>query len=359
MSKNKPNPTTTAPVLEDAAEQDNNQFVGELKVEIARASGFDVVTDTQGNPASAKKGEATWEAKDGSFTDWVRSVQGEEKTLVQHQVANARSMGFEVVTDEAGVPTTAQKGEFLWESSMGDFMAFVKETMDALTAIENKVATTAQGPQGDGPLDNPHMRDAFYGTPTAPTGDLNVEVNENQVKTEPTLGMDVRVVPKEPTEAIKEDGVQLSAFATRMAWIEAHGTTHEQYVKNVMENYVKVGLTSVDLEKIAVEQKRLWRLFAYIHAHPQEFSKLFNIVLEFGREYREQLFNLHMLYRAQEGLALGADEMQCFNNLRTLVLNTIESKSRKAVKSILDVRKIVEHNLIPEHVRGLYVAFYM
>lgn len=319
MSKNKPNPTTAAPVLEDAA----------------------------------------------------------EPTLVQQQVANARSMGFEVVTDEAGVPTTAQKGEYLWEPSMGDFMAFVKETMDALTALENKVATTSQGPQGDAPLGTPEMkaafsladgvvkdadpkaRDEFYKDIGIDPNKVDLPAHWGQVKTEPTLGMDVRVVPKEPVEAIKEDGVQLSAFATRMAWIEAHGTTHEQYVKNVMENYVKVGLTSVDLEKIAVEQKRLWRLFAYIHAHPQEFSKLFNIVLEFGREYREQLFNLHMLYRAQEGLALGADEMQCFNNLRTLVLNTIESKSRKAVKSILDVRKIVEHNLIPEHVRGLYVAFYM
>jgi hypothetical protein len=249
--------------------------------------------------------------------------------LIQARVENARAMGFEVEVDQTtGLPIAAAKGEAIW-SGEGDFQEWVKSVMDA--GSDEKLEVTSQGPQG--------------------------EVTEGN-RSEPQLGLDVKHVPKDPAELIKEDGVQLSAFATRMAWIESHGTTHEQYVKNVLTNYVQVGLTSVDLEKIAVEQKRLWRLFAYLHAHPQEFSKLYNIVIEFAREYHDDLFNLHMFFRAQEGLAMGADEMQCFNNLRTLVLNTVEAKSKQAVKSILDIRKIVDHNLIPEHVRGMYVAFY-
>ena len=55
---------------------------------------------------------------------------------------------------------------------------------------------------------------------------------------------------------------------------------------------------------------------------------------------------------------MGADEMQCFNQLRSLVLNTVESKSKQAVKALIDIRKIVSHDMIPEHVRGMYVAYY-
>jgi hypothetical protein len=154
------------------------------------------------------------------------------------------------------------------------------------------------------------------------------------------------------------DGLQLSVFQTRMAWIAANGTTHEQYVKNAMEQYVKVCTASIDLDRIAVEQKRLWRLLGYIHAHPAEFRKLFTIVIEFAKEYDDELFNLHMFFRAQEGLSLDRNEMQCFSNLRTLILNTIQSTNKARVKALIDIRKIVENDLIPENVRGQYVAFY-
>lgn len=167
-----------------------------------------------------------------------------------------------------------------------------------------------------------------------------------------------RADKEEPAADLQADGIQLSVFQTRLAWIEENGSSHEKYVKNVLQNYVNVCSTTIDLNKIVVEQKRLWRLFAYINAHPAEFAAQFNILIEFAREYKEQVFNLHMFFRGQEGLSLGKDELQCFNNLRSLVLNTIESRSKSQVKNLVDIRKIVDHSSIPEITRGQYVAFY-
>ena len=82
------------------------------------------------------------------------------------------------------------------------------------------------------------------------------------------------------------------------------------------------------------------------------------MVIEFAREYRKTVFNLALFFRAQASMNLSADSMQAFNNLRTLVLNTADTKDKRKVKALIDIRKIVEHDSIPEHVRGLYVAFY-
>lgn len=157
---------------------------------------------------------------------------------------------------------------------------------------------------------------------------------------------------------IESDGVQLSVFENRVAWIEKNGSDHEKHALVVLQNYVRVNQTSVDLDAIAVEQQRLWRLFEYIHNQPKEFQKLFGLVIEFAREYRKTVFNLALFFRAQASMNLSADSLQAFNNLRTLVLNTADTKDKRKVKALIDIRKIVEHDSIPEHVRGLYVAFY-
>lgn len=287
-------------------------------------------------------------------------LEEKEPNLLALQATNAVSMGFTVQTNEAGEPVTASKDEAVWAAATSEtaFADWVKSVMDASGA--EKVETVSQGPQDEGPVgklpENPNGDGESVGVKEEVSGQkagLLVEVDDKNEVVNVT-----RVDQQEAAVDLAADGVQLSAFQTRMAWIDAHGTTHEKYVKNVLVNYVSVGLTCVDLEKISVEQKRLWRLFAYMHAHPQEFLKLYAILIEFAREYRQELFNLHMFFRAQEGLAMGADEMQCFNQLRSLVLNTIESKSKQAVKALIDIRKIVSHDMIPEHVRGMYVAYY-
>ena len=314
-------------------------------------------------------------------TTTTAPIVEDEKSLLALQAANAQAAGFTVELNDQGEPMKASKGESNWQAQEGGeaFVDWVKSVMDATEA--DKVVATSQGPQGEesegsefgdandgpegpvdekkGPVDSPVVGEL----PANPNGEgtgggLKDEARPGLIAEVGDDNEVLNVKRAEPSVDLAADGVQLSAFQTRMAWIAEHGTTHEQYVKNVMTNYVQVCTTSVDLEKIAVEQKRFWRLFAYLHAHPAEFNKLFNIVIEFARQYQDELFNLQMLYRAQEGLSMGADEMQCYNNLRTLVLNTIQSKSKKAVKSILDIRKIVDHPLIPEIVRGQYVAFY-
>lgn len=287
-------------------------------------------------------------------------LEEKELNLLALQATNAVSMGFTVQTNEAGEPVTASKDEAVWAAATSEtaFAVWVMSVIDASGA--EKVETVSQGPQDEGPVGdlpvNPNGAGESGGVKEEASGQkagLLVEVDDKNEVVNVT-----RVDQQEAAVDLAADGVQLSAFQTRMAWIDAHGTTHEKYVKNVLVNYVSVGLTCVDLEKISVEQKRLWRLFAYMHAHPQEFLKLYAILIEFAREYRQELFNLHMFFRAQEGLAMGADEMQCFNQLRSLVLNTIESKSKQAVKALIDIRKIVSHDMIPEHVRGMYVAYY-
>ena len=287
-------------------------------------------------------------------------LEEKELNLLALQATNAVSMGFTVQTNEAGEPVTASKDEAVWAAATSEtaFAVWVMSVIDASGA--EKVETVSQGPQDEGPVGdlpvNPNGDGESGGVKEEASGQkagLLVEVDDKNEVVNVT-----RVDQQEAAVDLAADGVQLSAFQTRMAWIDAHGTTHEKYVKNVLVNYVSVGLTCVDLEKISVEQKRLWRLFAYMHAHPQEFLKLYAILIEFAREYRQELFNLHMFFRAQEGLAMGADEMQCFNQLRSLVLNTIESKSKQAVKALIDIRKIVSHDMIPEHVRGMYVAYY-
>jgi len=165
-------------------------------------------------------------------------------------------------------------------------------------------------------------------------------------------------VQSKAADDIKADGVQLSVFENRLAWIKEHGTINEQHVVLVLENYVKVGLSSVNLNDIAVEQQRLWRLFEYIHNQPSEFQKLYTLVIDFAKEHKDTLFNLSTLFRAQSGLNLSVDQLSAFNNLRTLVLNTIQTVDVKMVKTLIDIRKIVEHDAIPEHIRGMYVAFY-
>ena len=126
----------------------------------------------------------------------------------------------------------------------------------------------------------------------------------------------------------------------------------------MLQNYVKVGLTSVNLNDIAVEQQRLWRLFEYIHNQPAEFQKLFGLIIEFAKEYKDNLFGITMLFRAQSGLSLSLDQLNAFNNLRTLMLNTAQTKDLSKVKMLVDIRKIVENDSIPEHIRGMYVAYY-
>jgi hypothetical protein len=168
----------------------------------------------------------------------------------------------------------------------------------------------------------------------------------------------VETTTKPPVADIEVDGVQLSVFENRVQWIKEHGSTNEKHVLVVMENYVKIGQSSVNLNDIAIEQQRLWRLFEYIHNQPAEFQKLYTLLLDFAKEYKDTLFNLSTFFRAQSGLSLAVDQLSAFNNLRTLVLNTIQTKDISMVKTLLDIRKIVEHDAIPEHIRGMYVAFY-
>jgi hypothetical protein len=160
-------------------------------------------------------------------------------------------------------------------------------------------------------------------------------------------------------KAIDKQGVDLAVFENKVEWIKTHGSTEEKHTLTVLENYLAVCTTAVDLDKIAAEQKRLWRLFEYINSKPQHFQKLWRLVIDFAREHEEEAFDMSLFFRAQKGIGLAQDQLTCFNNLRTLIINTLKTKDVKKVKNLVDVRRIVEHDSIPEQTRGMYVAYYM
>ena len=197
------------------------------------------------------------------------------------------------------------------------------------------------------------------GTVEQTTEEVAVEENKTEVQQEQDNVVVTTAAPvvevKEVEEPKKES---LDSFETRIDWVKQNGSTTEKQVINVLENYVKVCTTSISLEAIAIEQQRLWRLFEYIHSNPTEFRKLFNIVIEFGKKYKESAFDISMFFRAQGALSLSGDALQAFNNIRTLIINTINTNNKANIKSILDIRKIIENNAIPEHVRAQYVAYY-
>ena len=197
------------------------------------------------------------------------------------------------------------------------------------------------------------------GTVEQTTEEVAVEENKTEVQQEQDNVVVTTAAPvvevKEVEEPKKES---LDSFETRIDWVKQNGSTTEKQVINVLENYVKVCTTSISLEAIAIEQQRLWRLFEYIHSNPTEFRKLFNIVIEFGKKYKESAFDISMSFRAQGALSLSGDALQAFNNIRTLIINTINTNNKANIKSILDIRKIIENNAIPEHVRAQYVAYY-
>lgn len=169
----------------------------------------------------------------------------------------------------------------------------------------------------------------------------------------------VQETKEEPAKVdIEADGLQLSVFENRVAFLKEKGTNEEKYVVAVLENYVSVCSTSIDKNKIGVEQQRLWRLFEYIHNKPQQFKSLFQIVIEFGRQYKTSVFEISKFYRAQEALTLNQDQLAAYNGIRQLILETISTKNRADVKRLVDIRKIVSYDCVPEHIRGFYVAFY-
>jgi hypothetical protein len=207
---------------------------------------------------------------------------------------------------------------------------------------------------------NYESQSSKQGTVEQTTEEVAVEENKTEVQQEQdnavvTTTAAPVVEVKEVEEPKKES---LDSFETRIDWVKQNGSTTEKQVINVLENYVKVCTTSISLEAIAIEQQRLWRLFEYIHSNPTEFRKLFNIVIEFGKKYKESAFDISMFFRAQGALSLSGDSLQAFNNIRTLIINTINTNNKANIKSILDIRKIIENNAIPEHVRAQYVAYY-
>ena len=207
---------------------------------------------------------------------------------------------------------------------------------------------------------NYESQSSKQGTVEQTTEEVAVEENKTEVQQEQdnavvTTTAAPVVEVKEVEEPKKES---LDSFETRIDWVKQNGSTTEKQVINVLENYVKVCTTSISLEAIAIEQQRLWRLFEYIHSNPTEFRKLFNIVIEFGKKYKESAFDISMFFRAQGALSLSGDALQAFNNIRTLIINTINTNNKSNIKSILDIRKIIENNAIPEHVRAQYVAYY-
>ena len=154
------------------------------------------------------------------------------------------------------------------------------------------------------------------------------------------------------------DGLQLSVFANRVAFVKEHGTVEEQQVLSILEGYVDVCSKSIDLNKIAQQQQRLWRMFEYIHNKPDQFQKLFGLVIEFAREYKDNVFDIANIYRAQEALTISADQLQVFTALRQLVVSTVKTKNKADVKRLIDIKKIMDMDGVPEHIRGFYVAYY-
>lgn len=189
--------------------------------------------------------------------------------------------------------------------------------------------------------------------------EVKAEVVEKQLEKNPEAEKEekeeAKVESKKEVEKLSSD----STFEQRLAWIKEHGSMHEKHTVTVMENYVQVGLTSISLERLAAEQLRFWRLFEYMHNQPAEFQKLYGIIIMFAKEYQDKLFNLSVMFRAQSSLSLSLDQLVAFNQLRTLILNTIQTKDISKVKTLIDIRKIVEHDSIPENVRGLYVEYYL
>lgn len=205
----------------------------------------------------------------------------------------------------------------------------------------------------------PPVNDSESGA--TPAIDKQDESGFQPSQSEPVVTTKAPEAPKEvaPTaKAIDEDGVDISVLANRVAWIREHGTIAENTVISILENYVSICGKSVDLNKIGVEQQRLWRMFEYIHSQPKEFSKLYSLVLMYAKEHQDTIFDLTKLFRANEALTLSQDQLQCFNNLRTLIINTVKTPDVRRVNSLLDVSKVVNHSSIPEHVRGLYISFY-
>ena len=177
---------------------------------------------------------------------------------------------------------------------------------------------------------------------------VETKVQQQVVTTQPPV-VEKQVVKKQEN---------LDSFETRISFIKENGSLTEKQVVTVLENYVKVCTTSISLEAIAIEQQRFWRLLEYIHSNPTEFRKLFNIVIDFGKKYKDTAFDISMFYRAQGALSLTGSHLEAFNNIRTLIINTINTNNKSSVKSLLEIRKIIENDAIPEHVRSQYVAYY-
>ena len=192
------------------------------------------------------------------------------------------------------------------------------------------------------------------------TKEVAVEENKTEVQQDQdNIVVTTTAAPVVEVKKVDEPKKEsLDSFETRIDWVKQNGSTAEKQVINVLENYVRVCTTSISLEAIAIEQQRFWRLLEYIHSNPTEFRKLFNIVIEFGKKYKESAFDISMFFRAQGALSLSGDALQAFNNIRTLIINTINTNNKSNIKSILDIRKIIENNAIPEHVRAQYVAYY-
>lgn len=184
------------------------------------------------------------------------------------------------------------------------------------------------------------------------------EVTTTTAAPEATLVPDTTQVNEHKSSKKQEASSKSNVFEERVEWVKEHGTISEKHVVESMERYVAICSKTVDLNSIAVEQQRMWRLFEFMHNNPKEFVKLFGLVLMFARQYKDTVFSMIMLFRAQSSLNLSVDVLVAYNNLRTLIINSAQTVDLSKVKMLVDIRKIVEHDSIPEEVRGMYVSMY-
>ena len=157
-------------------------------------------------------------------------------------------------------------------------------------------------------------------------------------------------------EVVKEE---VSDFQSLVQKLKVGGTPAEVQLVTALDNYVdamKPG-RPIDGTPGVNQQYKLWTTLHRVieESSTQEFSKLWNVVVAYFREYQNGVFNGQYVNRFSEFWTRTDDELYAFQQLTNLLI--LAATDRQNLTKLLSINKVVEKKFT-EVGRGRLIQMY-
>lgn len=162
------------------------------------------------------------------------------------------------------------------------------------------------------------------------------------------------------TEQSQETAEEVDPWQAKIDDLKTTGTNTERMVVSTMESYTKKmapGMINSEVE-IGQNQVTLWRMIKLVVESEENFTKGFDLVIAYAKQYQDGCFNDRYLFRGMEHIPLDKINAAHFLGMLNVIKLAATSKNKREAMAQVDLNRVMNEQIFSEDARNRVISYF-